>query len=221
MQLQERGDKTIRCRNVWKFLFDIDGTLVDSSAVVVRVWREVAAEYGADAEAILGSCHGRLDTDVVAEFFRPQVGPAALRRVNELETAAINGVVAMQGAPELLAGLASADWAAVTSGPRPLMSGRLRACGLPVPEVFVTAEDVTVGKPDPQGFLLAARGLGVPATSCVVIEDSPAGVAAGKAAGALVVAVTSTHGAEALAAADIVIAGLPDLLLALPARAGL
>lgn len=184
------------------------------------MWREVAAEFGADAEAILRSCHGRLDTDVVAEFFRPQARPAALRLVNELETAAIDGVVAMDGAPELLAGLPSADWAAVTSGPRPLMSGRLLAAGLPVPEVFITAEDVTAGKPDPQGFLLAARGLGVPAANCVVIEDSPAGVAAGKAAGALVVAITSTHQAHALTAADIVISGLPDLLPVLPAQAG-
>src|ERR1700683_2631332 len=194
-----------------KFLFDIDGTLVDSSAVVERVWREVAAEFGADAEAILANCHGRLDTDVVGEFFRPEVAAGALRLVNSLESAALDGVVAMDGARELLAALAPDDWAAVTSGPRLLMSGRLRGAGLPVPEVFVPEYDVRAGKPDPQGFLMAARALGVPPESCVVVEDSPAGVAAGKAAGAFVVAVTSTHQRDALTRADAVIGGLPEL----------
>jgi|HubBroStandDraft_1064217.scaffolds.fasta_scaffold03053_4 sugar-phosphatase len=195
-----------------KFLFDIDGTLVDSSAVVERVWRQVAARFGADAEAVLRNCHGRLDADVVGEFFRPEFAGAAQDLVNTLETADIDGVVAMRGAADLLAALEAHEWAAVTSGPRRLMSARLGAAGLPVPRVFVTADDVSAGKPDPQGFLMAARALGAAPASCVVVEDSPAGVAAGKAAGALVVAVTSTHQAGALTAADIVIGDLSELL---------
>jgi sugar-phosphatase len=200
-----------------KFLFDIDGTLVDSSAVVVRVWRQVAAEFGADAEAILANCHGRLDVDVVGEFFRPKDNVAALAMVNGLETEALDGVVAMKGARELLAGLGPDEWAAVTSGPRRLMSGRLRVTGLPEPAVFITADDVTAGKPDPQGFLMAARALGVAAVDCVVVEDSPAGVTAGKAAGSFVVAVLTTHQAGALTGADAVIADLTELRGALPA----
>jgi sugar-phosphatase len=201
---------------VRKFLFDIDGTLVDSSAVVTAVWREVAAEFGADAEEILANCHGRLDVDVVGEFFRPEDEQAALALVNSLETAALDGVVAMNGARELLASLAPDEWAAVTSGPRRLMSGRLRVAGLPLPEVFVTADDVTAGKPDPQGFLMAAKALGVGADSCVVVEDSPAGIAAGKAAGAFVVAVITTHQAEALTGADVVVRDLTELPGVLP-----
>jgi sugar-phosphatase len=199
-----------------KFLFDIDGTLVNSAAVVERVWREVAAEFGADAEAVLRHCHGRLDTDVVADFFRPEVAADALRLVNSMESAALDGVLPMAGARELLASLPADDWAAVTSGPRLLMSGRLRACGLPVPAVFITADDVRAGKPDPQGFLMAAKALGARPDSCVVIEDSPAGIAAGKAAGAFVVAVTSTHRAEQLTVADVVIGGLSELPGVLP-----
>ena len=199
-----------------KFLFDIDGTLVDSSAVVERVWREVAAEFGADADVILAHCHGRLDTDIVGEFFRPETAGAALLMVSSLESAALDGVVAMEGARELLAALAPGDWAAVTSGPRQLMTGRLRVSGLPVPAVFVTADDVSAGKPDPQGFLIAAAALGAPPGACVVVEDSPAGIAAGKAAGALVVGVTSTHRRDALTAADVIIGGLPELLGVLP-----
>jgi sugar-phosphatase len=138
--------------------------------------------------------------------------------VNSLESAALDGVVAMEGARELLATLAPGDWAAVTSGPRRLMSGRLRVAGLGVPEVFVTADDVSAGKPDPQGFLMAARALGAAPENCVVVEDSPAGVAAGKAAGAFVVAVTSTHRRAALTGADVVIGGLPELLGVIPGR---
>ena len=123
----------------------------------------------------------------------------------------MNGAVPVRGARQLLATLDDGQWAAVTSGPRPLMAARLRAAGLPVPPVLITADDVHFGKPHPEGFLLAAKALGVPPTSCVVVEDSPAGVAAGKAAGALVVALTTTHSADVLTAADIVVSDLSEL----------
>jgi mannitol-1-/sugar-/sorbitol-6-phosphatase len=194
-----------------KILFDIDGTLVNSSAVVERVWRLVADEHGADAQAILGNCHGRLDTDVVRQYFRPEVAQAVLEQVHSMETEAVDGVVAMPGAQALLAQLHPGDWAAVTSGSRRLMTARLRAAGLPVPAVFITADDVSGGKPDPEGFLLAAAALGAAAGDCVVVEDSPAGVAAGRAAGARVVGIISTHQAAALGAADVVITRLDEL----------
>jgi sugar-phosphatase len=193
------------------FLFDIDGTLVDSSAAVERVWRQVAHEFSADATAILRNCHGRRDTDVADEFFAPEVKEAVLERVSSLDTEAVADVVPIPGARQLLATLDEGQWAAVTSGPRPLMTARLQAAGLPVPAVLVTAHDVQFGKPHPEGFLLAARALGVPPASCVVVEDSPAGVAAGKAAGAFVVGVTTTHPAGALAAADVVVNDLSEL----------
>jgi mannitol-1-/sugar-/sorbitol-6-phosphatase len=196
------------------FLFDIDGTLVDSSAAVERAWRQVAAEFGADGDAIVASCHGRRSIDTVREFFPPPDRAAVQERVTALELASTD-VTACRGAAGLLAALDGQPWAAVTSGPRPLMTARLGLAGLPVPAVLVTAEDVEQGKPAPDGYLRAARALGVAAADCVVVEDSPAGVAAGRAAGALVVAVTTTHPAGALRSADLVVAGLPEVAQAL------
>ena len=193
------------------FLFDIDGTLVDSSASIEHVWQQVATEFGVDADRVLGACHGRRDVDVVEEFFEPGARDAVIERVNVLDTQFVNGAVPAPGARQLLATLDDGQWAAVTSGPRPLMAARLRAAGLPVPPVLITADDVHFGKPHPEGFLLAAAALGVPPASCVVVEDSPAGVAAGKAAGALVVAVTTTHPADLLSEADIVVTALSEL----------
>jgi sugar-phosphatase len=198
-------------RPVRGFLFDIDGTLVDSSLAIERVWRQVAREFGADADEILEHCHGRRDADVVPHFFRPEVVDAVLARVSSLDMEAMDGIAATRGAQRLLASLDPHQWAAVTSGPRPLMAARLRAAGLPVPPVLITSSDVHLGKPDPEGFLLAAKALGIAPSNCVVVEDAPAGVAAGKAAGALVVAVTTTHPSDLLAEADIVVDDLSQL----------
>jgi sugar-phosphatase len=199
------------------FLFDIDGTLVDSSAVVERAWRQVAREFGVDGDAIVAACHGRRSMDTVTEFFPPPDRAAAQERIDALELAD-RDVVACRGAAALLAGLDGQPWAAVTSGPRRLMTARLAAAGLPVPEVLVTAGDVPRGKPAPDGYLLAARELGVSPAGCVVVEDSPAGVAAGQDSGALVVAVTTTHPAGALGAADLVVPGLPEVAEAVGRR---
>lgn len=191
-------------------LFDIDGTLVDSTAVVERAWTAVAEEFGADAAEILAVCHGKRDVDVVAEFFPEPVRDRVLRAMAEREAAELDGVVALPGAAEVLAG--TARWAAVTSGDRALMRSRLRAAGLPLPQVLVAAEDVAAGKPAPDGYLAAARALGADPATCVVVEDAPPGVAAGRAAGAMVAAVTTTHPAEALRDAHVVLPQLTDLL---------
>lgn len=200
-------------------LFDVDGTLVDSRDAVTAVWHQVADRFGVDAKAILRVCHGRRDEDVVTEFFASDLTAGVLDMIAELELACADEVAAMPGADALLAALPEGAWAAVTSGSRALMTARLRAAGLATPAVLIAADDVQGGKPDPEGFLLAARQLGVDANDCVVVEDSPAGVSAGKAAGAYVVAVSTTHTAEALWEADTVVDGLPDLpavLSALP-----
>jgi sugar-phosphatase len=190
-------------------LCDLDGTLVDSSLVVERSWRVWADEYGLDAAAVIGISYGRRSEDTIAELFASSAERArALARIDELELADLEGVVPVPGAADLLACLESGPWAVVTSGNRALMTARIKAARLPTPGVLVTADDVTAGKPDPEGYLLAARRLGVDPADCVVLEDAPAGIEAGKAIGARVLAVTVTHPAEALGEADAVV---PDL----------
>lgn len=189
-------------------LFDIDGTLVDSTPVVERSWRTWATEYDVDADDVLRACHGRRTEDTVADFIGPQQRSAAVARLQALELADLVGVTALPGAEHLLDGLPRDRWAAVTSGERALMSARLTAAHLPIPGTMVCAEDVAVGKPSPEGYLKAAAALGFDATRCVVIEDAPAGIAAGLAAGAQVLAVTTTHDAQQVSSASAVVSDL-------------
>ena len=167
------------------FLFDMDGTLLDSSAAVDRVWGSWAKRHGIDVPMLLASVHGVRSEDTIRRFAGADVDIAAETRwILDAETADVDGVVALQGIHAFVAALDPGTWAIVTSAPRRLAEVRLQAVNLPIPEVMITAEDVQRGKPDPQGFLLGAQRLGVNIGKCLVFEDSPAGVAAAKAAGA-------------------------------------
>jgi mannitol-1-/sugar-/sorbitol-6-phosphatase len=190
------------------FLIDMDGTLVDSLEATDHAWTTWAAEYGQDAAAVVAVYHGRRTEDTVAEFLPPADRAEATARVLEIAQDT-RGVKAIAGAAELLRQLRPGTWAIVTSADVPLMTARMRAAGLPIPGVVVTSEDVEDGKPDPQGFIQAAGTLGVPIEDCVVIEDSAAGVTAGKAAGALVVGLTADVGG--LDHADVVVGSLAAL----------
>ena len=189
-------------------LFDIDGTLVDSTPVVERSWRTWAQEFDVDADELMRVCHGRRTEDTVADFVTPQRRAAAVARLQALELADFDGVTALPGAQQLLEELPRRRWAAVTSGERPLMTARLEAARLPIPDILICAEDVAAGKPSPEGYLQAAAGLGFDASQCVVVEDAPAGIAAGLAAGAQVLAVTTTHDADQVSSADVIVADL-------------
>ncbi|WP_061556211.1 HAD-IA family hydrolase [Mycobacterium simiae] len=192
-----------------RILFDIDGTLIDSTETVERSWDIWATEYGVDYHEVLKVCHGRRTEDTVARFVAPQHRIAATARQLALqEQADLAGVSALPGARRLLAALPPSHWAAVTSGPRSLMAARLVAAGLPEPQLLIGAEDVSIGKPNPESYLKAAAGLGFQAQQCLVVEDAPAGVGAGRAAGAQVLALTTTHDAAELADADLVVADL-------------
>lgn len=193
---------------VQAILFDIDGTLVDSTPAVERTWRSWAAARGMDGEAILAVSHGRRSEDTIADVLPPGQRAAAVVELEQMELDDLDSVVALPAAGELLAGLPPERWAAVTSGSRRLMRARLAAAGLPVPAVLVTADDVSQGKPDPAGYLLAAESLGFAAEHCLVVEDAPAGLQAGRAAGAHVLAVATSHPAEGLGPADAVVADL-------------
>lgn len=167
------------------FLFDMDGTLLDSSAVVERVWRTWARRQGVDAETLLAASHGVRSEDTIRRFATATTDVASETDwILQAELNDIEGVVALAGVGALIERLQPAEWAIVTSATRDLARVRLRAADLPLPRVLITAEDVERGKPDPQGFLKAATMLGVAIGDCLVFEDSPAGVAAAKAAGA-------------------------------------
>jgi sugar-phosphatase len=186
----------------------MDGTLVDSRVVVERHWRLFGARHGLDPEPFIAAGHGRRTSDVLRELAPDLDAVAEARAIDAGEEADLAGLVAVPGAPELLAALPRAAWAVVTSAHRSLALSRLAAVGLPVPDVLVCGDEVERGKPDPEGYLRGAELLGVDPAECLVLEDVPAGIVAGRAAGSLVVAVATTFPIAALAAADAV---LPDL----------
>jgi sugar-phosphatase len=192
-------------------LFDIDGTLVDSTPAVERIWQTWADRHGLDLQAILRVCHGRRSEDTVALFLPPDERAAAVAELEQLELEDLHAVAALPATQALLPRLPARRWAAVTSGSRRIMRARLTAAGLPVPDVLVAAEDVTAGKPDPDGYRKAAAALGADVARCLVVEDAPAGLAAGRAAGARTLAVTTSHDAGELTAADATVADLSQV----------
>jgi len=186
--------QTIVGRTFEALLFDMDGTLVNSIAVAERVWTDWAERHGLDAASFLPTIHGRRGIETITQLGLPGVDPQAeVDALHLAEMDDVDGVEAIEGAAAFLAGLPPDRWAIVTSAPRELAVRRLEVTGLPVPAVFVTAEDVERGKPAPDCFLLAAERLGKNIQDCLVFEDAPAGIQAGESAGASVVVVTTTH----------------------------
>ena len=201
-------------------LFDLDGVLVDSTPSVERVWREWANLHGLDVADILAVAHGRRTAETIS-LVAPHLDAAAeAKRLETREIEDTAAVLPIEGAAALLETLPSERWAVVTSGTRALAHARLRACGLPIPQTFVGAEDVQRGKPDPECYLRGARLLGVRPDRCVVVEDAPSGVAAGRAAGATVIAVTTTHRAPELSDANAVAETVGSLQVRLDTNTG-
>jgi len=181
-------------------LFDLDGVLIDSSACITRNWAAWAAPHGIDVAAIMKVAHGVRSIETIREVAPHLDAAAEAARLTALEVADTDGVVAMPGAHALLASLPDGAWTIVTSGNRDLAAARLAAVGLPVPAQMVTADDVTQGKPAPEPYLLGAQRLGVAPARCLVVEDAPAGIQAGRSAGIRVLGVASTHAPEELLA---------------------
>ena len=175
------------------FLFDMDGTIIESLASAERVWSAWAVANGLDVEAFLPTMHGARAVDTIRRV-RPALDhEAEAAKISQAEIDDVADVVAIAGAERFLARLPPSRWAIVTSATRALAHVRLKAAGLSSPGVFVTAEDVPVGKPAPDGYRMAAARLGVDVRDCLVFEDATAGIQAGEAAGADVMVVTAVQ----------------------------
>jgi sugar-phosphatase len=179
----------IRCSAL---LFDLDGVLIDSTPAVARVWSRWAAEHGLDPEAVVRLAHGRPSRTTIRELLPGADIDRENREVERREMEDLDGVVLLPGAREILNNLPPERWTIATSCTRPLAEVRLRAAGLPIPETIVTSSDVRIGKPDPEPYLKAAAKLGFTPFDCVVVEDAPAGIRAGKGAGTRVIAFVTT-----------------------------
>jgi len=185
--------------------------LVDSRAVVERTWLRWTERHGLSIPDIVKRSHGRRSVDTLRDIAPQFPAEAEVAWLEATELADTEGLVALPGALDSLNAIPDSRRAIVTSGGRELALMRLRYTGLPVPETLVAAEDVRVGKPSPEGYAQAAARLGREPSHCLVIEDTPAGIKAGRAAGASVIAVATTFPADALAEADLVVSSLSTI----------
>lgn len=176
------------------FLFDMDGTVLNSIAAAERIWAAWAVRHGVDVETFLPTIHGVRAIDTITRLNLPGVDAEAQAAfITEAEIEDVEGIVEIPGAAAFLNGLPKDRWAMVTSAPRDLALRRMAAAGIPEPAVMITAEDVQAGKPDPAGYLLAAKRLGLEARDCLIFEDATVGIQAAEAAGAALMIITTTH----------------------------
>jgi sugar-phosphatase len=181
-------------RSYRAFLFDMDGTVLNSIAAAERIWTAWAVRHGVDVESFLPTIHGVRAIDTINRLALPGVdADAEAAWITEAEIEDVEGIVEVSGAANFLKSLPANQWAIVTSAPRALALRRMAAAGIPEPDVMVTAEDVSAGKPDPAGYRLAARRLQVDPAECLIFEDAAVGIRAGEAAGAHVMVITATH----------------------------
>ena len=176
------------------FLFDMDGTVLNSIAAAERIWSAWAVRHGVDVEAFLPTIHGARAIDTITRLNLPGVDAqqqAAFITAAEIDD--VEGIVEIPAAMAFLSNLPKNRWAMVTSAPRDLALRRIAAAGIPEPAVMITAEDVKAGKPDPAGYLLAAQRLGVAPGDCLIFEDAAVGIQAAEAAGAALMIITTTH----------------------------
>lgn len=180
----------IQCKAI---IFDVDGVLIDSTAVVERHWFRFARKHGLDPERVILTAHGRPTVEAM-RLLTPHLN--VTEEAEQLVRRAAHdkeGLKQMDGVKTLIDSLPEGVWAVATSGSRETASFRLKFAGIPLPGVLVTSDDVDRGKPDPEAYLQASQKLGIPPDKCIVFEDSPAGIAAGREAGMRVIAVTTTH----------------------------
>ncbi|MET3804567.1 sugar-phosphatase [Nakamurella sp. UYEF19] len=205
----ERVEPAIAGRTFDAVLFDMDGTLVDSTPAVERSWATWGAEYGLTRSA-LAAGHGQPASQLVRLLLAADQIDGGLARIAELELEDLHDITVLPGAAELLAAMPADRVAIVTSATRQLAEARIAAAGLTAPAVVVTFDDVTHGKPNPEPFLTGAARLGIDPSRCLVVEDAPAGIKAGRAAGCATLAVTTTSTRSELDA-DLVVDSLAQV----------
>lgn len=186
-------------------LFDLDGVLCDSTRQVDREWREWAARKGVNGDAVMAIAHGVRTIEVIRRVAPHLDAESEAAAIENHEAQDQTGVTVMPGALELVQSIPEGRWGVVTSGSRLLAQNRLRHCGLPVPDVLVTSDDVTNGKPHPEPYLKGAEQLGFRPAECLVIEDAPAGIQSARAGGMKVIGMASTYAVAKLAEADAVV----------------
>jgi sugar-phosphatase len=192
-------------------LSDLDGVLVDSGDSIEETWRSWAASRAIDFALLDGRFHGVPSLAVIARVAPHLDARAEAAAVEQMEIDNPAATV-LPGATALLGGAAGLPVAIVTSCTDALARARLGEAGLPIPEIMVTADRVANGKPDPEGYLAAAAALGFDPAVCLVLEDAPAGIAAGRTAGATVVGITTTHAREKLHEAHRLAASVAEAL---------
>jgi sugar-phosphatase len=212
------ADHPIFSRTFAGALFDLDGTLIDSTPSVNRSWQQLAEEYEVTVD-LLAEGHGQPAARVIASVFPPHLADEALARVIEIEAADMDGIIALPGAESFLTAIPASLAAIVTSGTTLVAGSRIAASGITKPSILVTFDDVTNGKPHPEPFELAAIRLGLNPSHCVAFEDAPAGLAAARAAGCTTVGLVGTHEAHELDA-DLVVDGLYQLAIELMPEGG-
>jgi sugar-phosphatase len=201
------------CVNAKGILFDMDGVLVSSIEAAVRCWRRWAKRYEVPNAEELELPHGVRSIDIV-KMLRPDIDPQeGQRAIEDMEVEDVADLRVLPGVKVLLESLPPERWAIVTSATRRLLLARLTAAGLPVPERIISGDMVKRGKPDPEPYRQGAELLGFRPEECVVVEDAPSGVGAGRAAGCRVLAVLGTHSAAELAGADWVVGSLEELMV--------
>jgi sugar-phosphatase len=182
-------------------LFDMDGTLVDSRIACENLVRDWAARHGLDPQVILDVAQGRRNRDIVREFTPHLPLDEESKRLDAEELLYREGNTAVLGAAEILSALPVECWGLVTSASKRVAEMRLECAGLMRPGVLVSSDDVRHGKPDPEGYLIAAKRLGVAPERCLVIEDTPAGLEAARRAGMDTLGITTTFPQAELKAA--------------------
>ena len=202
---------TLTCSAI---LFDLDGVLLDSTRVVAEQYTRWARENDLDPEYVMEAAHGVRTVEVIRRVAPHLDAVAETKKIEDREAAA-EGIVQIPGALALLNSIPRGRWAVVTSGTRFLAVNRMQKFGIPVPDIMVTADDVSNGKPDPEPYRRGAELLQTDPAQCVVFEDAPAGIRSAQGAGMKVISLPTTYPATELREADVIISGLADVQVTL------